>query len=291
MSSIILNNENLSKYNWFNLGGPAKIFFKPKSISDIKKFLEKNNNMDKKIHVLGAGSNTLFRDGGFDGIIIKLGSEFAYTKMLGDGNIEVGAATQDKRAADFAMENSLEGLEFLSCIPGTIGGAVIMNSGCYGYNISQSVVSIDALTFKGELKSFNANQVKFFYRGSDFGQNLIILNVKLKGSSGVKEKIKEKQAKFLDQKKKSQPSRIKTCGSTFKNPENNKKAWELIKLSGCSNLSIGGAKLSEKHCNFFINNGEAKSSDIEMLIEEVRNKVFLKTGVKLELEVKIIGKK
>jgi len=291
MSSIILNNENLSKYNWFNLGGPAKIFFKPKSISDIKKFLEKNNNMDKKVHVLGAGSNTLFRDGGFDGIIIKLGSEFAYTKMLGDGNIEVGAATQDKRAADFAMENSLEGLEFLSCIPGTIGGAVIMNSGCYGYNISQSVVSIDALTFKGELKSFNANQVKFFYRGSDFGQNLIILNVKLKGSSGVKEKIKEKQAKFLDQKKKSQPSRIKTCGSTFKNPENNKKAWELIKLSGCSNLSIGGAKLSEKHCNFFINNGEAKSSDIEMLIEEVRNKVFLKTGVKLELEVKIIGKK
>ena len=291
MSSIILNNENLSKYSWFNLGGSAKIFFKPKSINDIKKFLEKNNNIDKKIHVLGAGSNTLFRDGGFDGIIIKLGSEFAYTKILDDGNIEVGAATQDKRVADFAMENSLEGFEFLSCIPGTIGGAIIMNSGCYGYNISQSVVSIDALTFQGELKSFNANQVKFFYRGSDFGQDLIILNVKLKGNSGIKEKIKEKQEKFLEQKKNSQPSRIKTCGSTFKNPENNKKAWELIKMSECSNLSIGGAKLSEKHCNFFINNGKAKSSDIEMLIEEVRNKVFLKTGVKLELEVKIIGKR
>ena len=290
MSGVILNNESLSKYNWFNLGGLAKIFFKPRSISDIKKFLEQDNNMNKKIHVLGAGSNTLFRDGGFDGIIIKLGKEFAYTKMLEDGNIEVGAATQDKKVADFAMENSLEGFEFLSCIPGTIGGAIVMNSGCYGYDISQSVISIETLTLKGKLKSFNANQIKFFYRGSDFGEDLIILNVKLKGNSGIKEKIKEKQYKLLDKKRKSQPSRIKTCGSTFKNPEN-KKAWELIKLSGCSDLSIGGAKLSEQHCNFFLNNGKANSSDIEMLIEEVKNKVFLKTGIKLEPEIKIIGEK
>tara|TARA_Y100000590_G_C15708063_1_gene1009359 strand:- start:732 stop:1604 length:873 start_codon:yes stop_codon:yes gene_type:complete len=290
MSGTILNNEKLSKYNWFGLGGPAKIFFKPKSISDIKKFLEKDNNMNKKIHILGAGSNTLFRDNGFEGIIIKLGNEFAYTKMLNDGNIEVGAATLDKKVADFAMENSLEGLEFLSCIPGTIGGAIAMNSGCYGHNISESVVSIEALTFKGELKSFNSDKVKFFYRGSDFGEDLIILSVKLKGNRQKKEKIKEKQVKLLDQKRKSQPSKIKTCGSTFKNPDN-KKAWELIKLSGCSGLNIGGAQISEQHSNFFLNNGKAKSSDIEMLIEEVKNKVFLKTGVKLELEIKIIGKK
>ena len=290
MNSTILNNEKLSKYNWFGLGGPAKIFFKPKSISDIKKFLEKDNNMNKKIHILGAGSNTLFRDNGFEGIIIKLGNEFAYTKMLNDGNIEVGAATLDKKVADFAMENSLEGLEFLSCIPGTIGGAIAMNSGCYGHNISESVVSIEALTFKGELKSFNSDKVKFFYRGSDFGEDLIILSVKLKGNRQKKEKIKEKQVKLLDQKRKSQPSKIKTCGSTFKNPDN-KKAWELIKLSGCSGLNIGGAQISEQHSNFFLNNGKAKSSDIEMLIEEVKNKVFLKTGVKLELEIKIIGKK
>lgn len=290
MSGTILNNEKLSKYNWFGLGGPAKIFFKAKSISDIKKFLEKDNNMNKKIHILGAGSNTLFRDNGFEGIIIKLGNEFAYTKMLNDGNIEVGAATLDKKVADFAMENSLEGLEFLSCIPGTIGGAIAMNSGCYGHNISESVVSIEALTFKGELKSFNSDKVKFFYRGSDFGEDLIILSVKLKGNRQKKEKIKEKQVKLLDQKRKSQPSKIKTCGSTFKNPDN-KKAWELIKLSGCSGLNIGGAQISEQHSNFFLNNGKAKSSDIEMLIEEVKNKVFLKTGVKLELEIKIIGKK
>jgi len=290
MSRTILNNEKLNKYNWFNLGGPAKIFFKPNSILDIKKFLENDNNKNKKIHILGAGSNTLFRDGGFDGIVIKLGKEFAYTKILSDGNIEVGAATLDKKIADFAMTNSIAGFEFLSCIPGTIGGAIVMNSGCYGYDISQSVISIEGLTFNGELKSLKRNEIKFFYRGSDFGKNLIILSVKLKGNKGIKEKIEKKQTEFLNQKRKSQPSNIKTCGSTFKNP-GNKKAWELIRLSDCSNLSVGGARLSDQHCNFFLNNGKAKSSDIEILIEEVRNKVFLKTGVKLDLEIKIIGKK
>ena len=290
MDKTILNNENLNKYNWFNLGGPAKIFFKPKSLLDIKKFLENNNNRNKKIHILGAGSNTLFRDGGFDGIVIKLGKEFAYTKILSDGNIEVGAATQDKKIADFAIENSITGLEFLSCIPGTIGGAIIMNSGCYGQDISQSVISIEGLTLNGKLKSLNRDQINFFYRGSNFGENLIILSVKLKGNKDTKEKIEKKQNEFLNQKRKSQPTNVKTCGSTFKNPSN-KKAWELIKMSGCSNLSIGGARLSEQHCNFFLNNGKAKSSDIEMLIEEVRNQVFLKTGVKLDLEIKIVGKK
>ena len=290
MDKTILNNENLNKYNWFNLGGPAKIFFKPKSLLDIKKFLENNNNRNKKIHILGAGSNTLFRDGGFDGIVIKLGKEFAYTKILSDGNIEVGAATPDKKIADFAIENSITGLEFLSCIPGTIGGAIIMNSGCYGQDISQSVISIEGLTLNGKLKSLNRDQINFFYRGSNFGENLIILSVKLKGNKDTKEKIEKKQNEFLNQKRKSQPTNVKTCGSTFKNPSN-KKAWELIKMSGCSNLSIGGARLSEQHCNFFLNNGKAKSSDIEMLIEEVRNQVFLKTGVKLDLELKIVGKK
>tara|TARA_Y100001970_G_scaffold267113_1_gene356635 strand:- start:4578 stop:5450 length:873 start_codon:yes stop_codon:yes gene_type:complete len=290
MDKTILNNENLNKYNWFNLGGPAKIFFKPKSLLDIKKFLENNNNRNKKIHILGAGSNTLFRDGGFDGIVIKLGKEFAYTKILSDGNIEVGAATPDKKIADFAIENSITGLEFLSCIPGTIGGAIIMNSGCYGQDISQSVISIEGLTLNGKLKSLNRDQINFFYRGSNFGENLIILSVKLKGNKDTKEKIEKKQNEFLNQKRKSQPTNVKTCGSTFKNPSN-KKAWELIKMSGCSNLSIGGARLSEQHCNFFLNNGKAKSSDIEMLIEEVRNQVFLKTGVKLDLEIKIVGKK
>ena len=196
MDKTILNNENLNKYNWFNLGGPAKIFFKPKSLLDIKKFLENNNNRNKKIHILGAGSNTLFRDGGFDGIVIKLGKEFAYTKILSDGNIEVGAATPDKKIADFAIENSITGLEFLSCIPGTIGGAIIMNSGCYGQDISQSVISIEGLTLNGKLKSLNRDQINFFYRGSNFGENLIILSVKLKGNKDTKEKIEKNKMNF-----------------------------------------------------------------------------------------------
>ncbi len=201
MSRTILNNEKLNKYNWFNLGGPAKIFFKPNSILDIKKFLENDNNKNKKIHILGAGSNTLFRDGGFDGIVIKLGKEFAYTKILSDGNIEVGAATPDKKIADFAKENSIAGFEFLSCIPGTIGGAIVMNSGCYGYDISQSVISIEGLTFNGELKSLKRNEIKFFYRGSDFGKNLIILSVKLKGKKSFLESVKKKQIELIQKKK------------------------------------------------------------------------------------------
>ena len=289
MSGVILNNEKLKKYNWFNLGGSAKIFFKPKSINEIKKFLE-NNKDNGGIHILGAGSNTIFRDGGYDGTVIKLGNSFSYTKILSDGNIEVGAATLDKKVANFAMDNSLTGLEFLSCIPGSIGGAIVMNSGCYGHDMSEIVISFEALTFDGKLKSFKANEIDFFYRGSDFGENLIILSAKLKGHKANKEDIEKKQKNFLDLKKKSQPSNIKTCGSTFKNP-NNKKAWELIKMSGCSNFSIGGARISEHHCNFFLNDGRATSQDVESLIRKVRERVFLKTGVNLDLEIKIIGKK
>ena len=145
------------------------------------------------------------------------------------------------------------------------------------------------MTFDGQIKSFNKDQIKFFYRGSDFGEPLIITSVKLKCSKGKKKEIQEKQNKFLDQKKKSQPSKIKTCGSTFKNPEN-KKAWELIKDSGCINLRVGGAKLSNQHCNFFVNEGNATSKDIELLIQIVKDKVYLKTGIKLDLEIKIVGK-
>ena len=164
-----------------------------------------------------------------------------------------------------------------------------MNCGCYGYEISKLVISVDTVTLDGKLKSFNKDQIKFFYRGSDFGEPVVITSVKLKASKGIKKEIQEKQDQFLVQKKKSQPSQIKTCGSTFKNP-GNKKAWELIKDSGCINLRVGGAKLSNQHCNFFVNEGNATSKDIELLIERVKNKVYLKTGIKLDLEIKIVGK-
>lgn len=170
---MIYKNEILSKYNWFNLGGPAKILFKPNSIHDLENFLKKNNK-ENKIYVLGAGSNILFRDSGFDGAIIKLGNGFNYTKLLDDGKIEVGAATLDKKIAEFAIENSISGLEFLSCIPGSIGGGILMNSGCYGHDISKVFFSLQAMNLNGELKTFSKDEIKFSYRRSDFGDNLII---------------------------------------------------------------------------------------------------------------------
>ena len=286
----VYENEKLSKYNWFNLGGPAKIFFKLQSIDELKKFLKYNKKKNYKIHILGAGSNTLFRDGGFDGVVIKLGNNFSYTKLLKEDEIEVGAATIDKKLSDFATENSLSGFEFFSCIPGSIGGAIIMNSGCYGEETSKVFLSLKAINFEGEIKSFNKDQIKFFYRGSNLKENLIILSAVFKGKISNKRKILEKQTELINKKKESQPTRVKTCGSTFKNTKD-KKAWELIKLSECSDLKVGGASISQKHNNFFLNNGNASSSDIESLIYKVKEKVFNKTGTELDLEIKIIGKK
>lgn len=290
MDNLVYKNEKLSKYSWFGLGGFAKIFFKPKSVLDLKKFLEKYNKKNKKIHILGAGSNTLFRDSGFNGVIIKLGAGFNYIKLLNNNKIEVGAATLDKKLSDFAKQKSITGFEFLSCIPGSIGGAITMNSGCYDYDISQIFFSLKGINFSGNLKSFNKDDVKFFYRGNNLPKDLIILSAVFEGGALNKREIESRQMKLINQKKESQPNKIKTCGSTFKNPQD-KKAWKLIRSSNCSNLNIGGARMSSQHSNFFLNNGSATSSDIENLIEEVRKKVFLKTGINLELEIKIIGEK
>ena len=290
MDNLVYKNEKLSKYSWFGLGGFAKIFFKPKSVLDLEKFLEKYNKKSKKIYILGAGSNTLFRDSGFDGVIIKLGVGFNYIKLLNNNKIEVGAATLDKKLSDFAKQKSITGFEFLSCIPGSIGGAITMNSGCYGHDISQIFFSLKAINFSGNLKAFNKDDVKFFYRGNNLPKDLIVLSAVFEGRPLNKREIESRQMKLINQKKESQPNKIKTCGSTFKNPQD-KKAWKLIRSSNCSNLNIGGARMSSQHSNFFLNNGSATSSDIENLIEEVREKVFLKTGINLELEIKIIGEK
>ena len=282
----ILINEKLSNYSWFNLGGKADIFFKPKNIEDIFVFLEEIK--PQKFTVLGAGSNTLIRDGGIEGITIKLSSSFSYINLVSKNIIEVGAATPDKKIADFAMENSLTGLEFLACIPGSIGGAVRMNTGCYGDDLSKIFHSIKTINIQGEIKEILAKDIKFSYRGSKLEQNLIITSVKLTGKEGLKKEIEEKQKAMVERKKNSQPSQIKTCGSTFKNTKD-KKAWELIKESNCERLKVGDAEISEKHCNFFVNKGNATSKDLEELINKVKNTVYQKTKVNLELEIKIIG--
>ena len=283
----LLLNEKLANYSWFNLGGPAEFFFKPENFEDLIYFLKEVK--PSKVTLLGAGSNTLIRDGGVQGVTIKLGAGFTYLKLLNNNIIEAGAATLDKKIANFALDNSLTGLEFLSCIPGFIGGGIRMNSGCYGEDISQILHSIKAINKKGNEIEIKAKDINFFYRGTDLAEDLIITRVQLIGKISSKENIEKKQNNLILRKKNSQPSQIKTCGSTFKNTET-KKAWELIKHSGCENLRVGNAKISEKHCNFFVNEGKASSEDLENLINKVKSAVYEKTKINIELEIKIIGK-
>ena len=286
----INQNVNLSNYSWFNLGGNAEYFYKAKDKDQLIEFLKETKRKKLKTTILGAGSNTLFRDNGVKGAVIKLGNDFSYTKLTDKNILEVGAATLDRRVANFAKENSIGNLEFLSCIPGSIGGAVIMNSGCYENDISRILVSVKAID-KNKLTEIEIKKedIKFSYRGSDLPDNLIIISAKLRGAFSKKEMIEKKQLNFIERKKMSQPSQIKTCGSTFKNLTRDKKAWMLIKEAGCENYREGDATISKKHCNFFVNDGNAKSSDIENLIKKVKKKVYEKTGVDLELEIKIIG--
>ena len=281
-------NENLSKYSWFNLGGTTDIFFRPDSTDQLANFLKEAKVNSYKVHILGAGSNTLIRDAGFKGAVIKLSSKFADIKLLSKDKIEVGAAMLDRKVSDFAQNNDINDMEFLSCIPGSIGGAITMNSGCYGSDISKILLSIKVIDHNGKEKEIKKNDIKFYYRGTDLPENYIILSAVLKGNVSSKKLIIKKKEELVQKKKESQPSQIKTGGSTFKNNKD-KKAWELIKDSGCHNFFVGDAKISEKHCNFFVNNGKAKASDIEKLIYKVKKEVQSQTGVSLDLEIKIIG--
>ena len=292
ISGKILFDENLSKYSWFNLGGPAKVIFKPKNLNELSIFLKSTqefNNIDN-LKVLGAGSNTLIRDGGFNGIIIKLGKYFSHISMFNENTIITGASTLDKNLSYFALENSLSGFEFLSCIPGTIGGGIRMNSGCYGEDMSKILLSVQAMDLNGNIRVIYSPDIKFSYRGCNLDNNLIFISATFRGKKNNKQNIQKKINNLVERKRKDQPSKIKTCGSTFKNPKNN-KAWKLIKDSGCAGMKSGRAHISEKHCNFFVNEGNAKSSDLENLIYQVKSKVLNKTGIDLELELQIIGEK
>ena len=289
ISSEFQFDENLSKHSWFSLGGPAKVVFRPKTLNELSIFLKNIREFDK-IRVLGVGSNTLIRDGGFNGIIIKLGKSFSHLSLLDQNILIAGASALDKNVSNFALENSLSGFEFLSCIPGTIGGGIRMNSGCYGEDISKILVSVQAVDFNGKIKVIYSSDIKFSYRRCNLDNSLIFISATFKGKNDNNPNIQKKIINLVERKKKEQPSKIKTCGSTFKNPESN-KAWSLIKDSGCAGMKMGDAHISEKHCNFFVNKGNAKSQDLEELIYQVKNKVLNKTGIKLELELEIIGEK
>ena len=283
-------NFDLSKSNWLGIGGKANFFFKPKDLKDLQIFL-RNNNKHFPIIVIGSGSNLLIRDKGFDGVVIKFGKDFDYIKINND-IINCGPATPKSILAEYAADNNLTGFEFLYCIPGTVAGGVVMNSGCYGSDISKVVLSVTVIDMNGEIKIISNKDINFSYRHSSLTKNQIITNIEMKGSFLENQKILEIMKNLKDKKDTEQPQKIKTGGSTFKNPKNSdKKAWQLIKESGCADLRVGRIKLSNLHCNFLENLDKASSEDAENLIEKIKKEVFKKTNVNLELELEVVGKK
>jgi UDP-N-acetylmuramate dehydrogenase len=280
---------DLKKKNWFNIGGKAKAFYKAGDLKELIKFLKKIQNHEK-IFVLGAGSNTLITDKQFNGVVIKLSNNFNNISLLNNEIIIAGSAVTDKSLSDFAMENSLGGFEFLSCIPGTVGGGIKMNAGCFEREFKDILVSIQAIDKFGQVITIPAKEINFKYRDSSLSDELIFLSASFKGFNKNKDLIRKEMKIMKEKKEKAQPTRIKTSGSTFKNPINqsDKKVWQLIRDSVPLEKSFGDASISEKHCNFFVNKGNAKFEDMKKLINFVSDSVFKKTGIKLETEIKIL---
>ena len=289
IKSKINFNYNLKKSNWFNIGGTTKVYFKPESLLDLVSFLKRFGEKNK-IFILGAGSNTLINDTIFDGIVIKLGRNFSNTSLLPNGVIVAGSACSDKKLSEFALENEISGIEFLSCIPGTVGGGVRMNAGCFKREFKDVLVSVQAIEKSGKIITIAANNILFEYRNNNLSEDLIFLSASFRGKKKAKDKIEEEMKKLKKTKEKSQPTKIKTSGSTFKNPINQtkKKVWELIRESVPVDTSFGDAHISKKHSNFFINKNNASFNDMKKLIEFVAKSVEEKTGIKLEKEIKIL---
>ena len=280
---------DLKKKNWFNIGGKTKAFYKADNLKELIKFLKKIQN-NEKIFVLGAGSNTLITDKQFDGVVIKFSKNFNKISLLNNEIIIAGSAVTDKSLSDFAMDNSLGGFEFLSCIPGTVGGGIKMNAGCFEREFKDILVSIQAIDKFGQVITIPAKEINFKYRDTSLSDELIFLSASFKGFKKNKDLIQNEMKIMKEKKEKTQPTRIKTSGSTFKNPINqsDKKVWQLIKESVPLEKSFGDASISEKHCNFFVNKGNAKFEDMKKLINFVSDSVFKKTGIKLETEIKIL---
>ena len=281
--------HDLKKKNWFNIGGKSKVFYKANNLQELIKFL-KILDKKKKIFILGAGSNTLITDNLYDGVVIKLGSSFNNISLLGEDVIIAGSGVLDKTLSDFTMKNNISGFEFLSCIPGTIGGGIRMNAGCFGKEFKDILLSVQAIDKLGNIKTIPSKDINFDYRNNDLSDDLVFLSASFKGKRSNYKKIKNEITNLKAEKEKNQPSRAKTSGSTFKNPisQTEKKVWELIKVSVPLDINFGDAYISEKHCNFFINKGNAKFEDMKNLIDFVAKKVLEKTGISLEKEIKIL---
>jgi UDP-N-acetylmuramate dehydrogenase len=271
---------------WFRAGGPAEILFRPADADDLATFLFARP-ADVRVSVIGVGSNLLVRDGGIPGVVVRLPGSFG--KVTVDGTrITAGAAALDANVARIAADSGIAGLEFLRGIPGTVGGALKMNAGCYGREIKDILVEATAINNKGDVISLKPSDMGFVYRKANVPEDLIFVSATFEGARDEPEAIRARMDRLVADREASQPVKTRTGGSTFKNPPRH-KAWQLIDEAGCRGLTHGQAQVSPKHCNFLINTAEASAADIEALGEEVRDRVRATSGVELEWEIKRVG--
>jgi UDP-N-acetylmuramate dehydrogenase len=284
-------NYNLAHLTWFKAGGEADFFFKPADVEDLKDFLVANAKGNKlPVTVIGAGSNIIIRDGGIEGVVVKLGQGFNDIVVNKDGNIEVGAGCLNFNLAKFAEKSSIKDFEFLIGIPGTVGGGIAMNAGSYGSEYKDLVVEVHALDDLGNSYKFTNAEIGFGYRHNNLPSNLIFTKAIMQGQLGDQNLISQKMNKISQEREKTQPVKEKTGGSTFANPEGH-KAWQLIDQAGLRGKKIGDAGISQMHCNFMINHGSANARDMEDLGELIRSKVKAETGIDLKWEIKRVGRK
>ncbi|MBT4018936.1 MAG: UDP-N-acetylmuramate dehydrogenase [Alphaproteobacteria bacterium] len=281
-------NVSLADVTWFRVGGAAEVVFRPADKDDLVHFLQ-NKPADVPVMIMGVGSNLLIRDGGLPGVVIRLGRGFAGVTTDGD-TVIAGAGALDVNVSLTAADASIGGLEFLSGIPGTIGGALRMNAGAYGAEMSDVLIKAEAVTPEGELKILDLAQMKFAYRHCGIDASWLFLSATLQGKGGQKSEILTRIDDIKSAREDTQPVRTRTGGSTFANPsDTDLKAWQLIDRAGCRGLIRGGAMVSEKHCNFLINTGAASATDLEGLGEEVRRRVLEEFGVTLHWEIRRVG--
>ena len=283
----LLANESLAPLTWFRVGGPAQVLFTPADEDDLAYFLARLPN-EISVIVVGVGSNLIVRDGGVLGVVIRLSPRgFGNAEASGD-IISVGTAVLDKRVAEVAAAANLSGLEFFFGIPGTIGGALRMNAGANGSETKDVLIDAVGIDRAGNKRAFANADMKFVYRASGIDPSIIFTSARFRGTPAAIEAIRARMNEVQTHRETAQPIRDKTGGSTFKNPPGN-SAWKLIDAAGCRGLRVGGAQVSEMHCNFLINTGNATGHDIETLGETVRALVKETSGIELQWEIKRIG--
>jgi len=281
-------NAPLAKFVWFKTGGNADWLFEPADIDDLRDFL---SALDRAMPVmsLGLGSNMIVRDGGVEGVVVRLGKAFSGVKVLDDHQLECGGGASGILVSSTARDAGIAGLEFLRGIPGTVGGFVRMNGGAYGREVADILIDCDVMFPCGKLSRVPVEELAYSYRHSELASGAIVVSARFRGKPGDPAAIGAEMERIAKAREESQPLRTKTGGSTFKNPDGH-KAWELVDAAGCRGLTMGGTQVSEKHTNFLINTGDATSSDIEALGEEVRRRVRENSGVELQWEIQRVGR-